>query len=117
MKFCPECGSILDGKEKCQCGYDTLTGKIDESVYKEFKNNERPLYEQSCGKMGMMTGMNQYDFVTGAKIMGINPSFSDDEILNQVNQKIFNKDNDNLQSEDIIEIMNKISQDKNGKNK
>ena len=37
MKFCPNCGSILEGKIKCDCGYDTLTGEVDEKTYKGFK--------------------------------------------------------------------------------
>ena len=28
MKFCPNCGSILEEKIKCNCGYDTVTEKL-----------------------------------------------------------------------------------------
>ena len=48
MKFCPNCGTILEGKLKCDCGYDILTGEVDEKIYEDFKNNEKVLYKQSC---------------------------------------------------------------------
>ena len=38
LKFCPECGSILDGKTKCDCGYDTVTG------VREVKEEEQMLH-------------------------------------------------------------------------
>ena len=104
MKFCPNCGSILEGKLKCDCGYDTLTGEVDETTYNEFKNNEKSLYGQSCDNLGMSG--NQYDIFDGAKMMGMNPNLSNEEILNQMQQPIFNKDNDNLYGEELAKIMN-----------
>ena len=86
MKFCPNCGFILEGKIKCDCGYDTLTGEVDEKTYKDFKTN-------------------QNDIVVGAKMMGINPNLSDEKILEQINQPIFNKDNDNIFGEELAKIM------------
>jgi len=104
MKFCPNCGSILEGKLKCDCGYDTLTGEVDETTYNEFKNNEKSMYGQSCDNLGMSG--NQYDIFDGAKMMGMNPNLSNEEILNQMQQPIFNKDNDNLYGEELAKIMN-----------
>ncbi len=39
MKFCPNCGSPRDNKDKCECGYNYLTGEVE----KEEKNTT--LYE------------------------------------------------------------------------
>ena len=30
MKFCPNCGSVRDDKDKCACGYNYLTGETEE---------------------------------------------------------------------------------------
>ena len=100
MKFCPNCGSILEGKIKCNCGYDTSTGEIDEKTYKDFKNNE-----QSCDNLGMMGITNQYDIAGGTKMMGMNPNLSTEEILNQIKKPIFNKDNDNIFGEELVKLM------------
>lgn len=32
MKFCPECGSVIEGKEMCECGYVVATGEVDKKV-------------------------------------------------------------------------------------
>ena len=109
MKFCPNCGSILEGKLKCDCGYDTLTGEVDEKIYNDFKNNEKSLYEKSSDNISMMGVTNQYDIIAGAKMMGMNPGFSNEEIMNQINQPIFNKDNDNLFGEELSELMKNSS--------
>ena len=105
MKFCPNCGSILEGKIKCDCGYDTLTGEVDEKTYKDFKKNEKSLYEQSCDNISLIGETNQNDIVAGAKMMGINPNLSDEKILYQIHQPIFNKDNDNIFGEELAKIM------------
>ena len=105
MKFCPNCGSILEEKLKCNCGYDTLTEEIDEKTYKNFINNEKSLYEQSYDNMSLMGITNQYDVVTGAKMMGMNPNTSTEEILNQIHQPIFNKDNDNIFGKELTELI------------
>jgi len=83
MKFCPNCGAILEGKLKCDCGYDTLTGEVDENTYTDFKNKEKSLYEQSCDNISLMSKTNLNNIV-GAKMMGINSNLSDEEILNQI---------------------------------
>ena len=105
MKFCPNCGSILEGKLKCDCGYDTLTGEVDEKIYKDFKNNEKSLYEQSCDNLGMMDIANQNNIIGGAKMMGMNSNLSTEEVLKQMQQPIFNKDNDNIYGEELAKIM------------
>jgi len=105
MKFCPNCGSILEGKIKCDCGYDTLTGEVDEKTYKDVKKNEKTLYEQSCDNISLIGKTNQNDIVVGAKMMGINPNLPDEKILDQIHQPIFNKDNDNIFGEELAKIM------------
>ncbi len=35
MKFCPECGSMMEGKEICECGYEVATGKVVEEIRKK----------------------------------------------------------------------------------
>ena len=105
MKFCPNCGSILEEKLKCDFGYDTLTGEIDEKIYKDFKNNEKSLYEQFCDNLGMMGIANQNDIIGGAKMMGMNSNLSNEEVLKQMQQPIFNKDNDNIYGEELAKIM------------
>lgn len=106
MKFCPNCGFPLEGKEKCDCGYDSTIGEVDEKIYKDYKNNEKSLYEQSCDNISLMGKTNPNDIFGGAKMMGINPNLSDEEILNQIHQPIFNRENDNLtDTKEIMKIM------------
>lgn len=115
MKFCPNCGSVLEGKLKCNCGYYTLTGEVDEQIYKDFKDNEKSLYEQSYDNVGFMGMTNHYDMFTGAKMMGMNPNLSNEESLKQMNQPIFNKDNDNLTGEDLTKLMNEFCKENDSK--
>ena len=63
------------------------------------------MYEQSSDNMSMMGIPNQYDVVEGARMMGMNPNLSNEEILSQLNQPIFNKDNDNLSGEELLKIL------------
>ena len=105
MKFCSNWGSILEGKLKCSCGYNVETGEVDEEEYQSFKEREKSLYEQSSDNMSMMGIPNQYDVVEGARMMGMNPNLSNEEILSQLNQPIFNKDNDNLSGEELLKIL------------
>ena len=60
-------------------------------MYKDFKNNEKSLYEQSCDNMSMMSGINQYDVAIGAKMMGMKSNLSNEEILNQLNDENIEK--------------------------
>lgn len=41
MKFCPECGSIIEDKKTCQCGYDVEKGKVDENIRKQYEDNQK----------------------------------------------------------------------------
>ena len=43
MKFCPECGSIIEDKKICQCGYDVEKGKVDENIRKQYEDNQKKL--------------------------------------------------------------------------
>ena len=115
MKFCPNCGSILEGKLKCNCGYNVETGEVDKDEYQSFKEREKSLYEQSSDNISMMGMANQYDVVDGAKMMGINPNLSNEEILSQFNQPIFNKDNDNLSGEELLKILKQNDHNKKDK--
>ena len=109
MKFCPNCGNILEGKIKCDCGFDTLTEEVDKNKFKDFKNRENSLYDQSCDNISLMHEINEYDIVDSAKMMGMNPYLSNKEILNQLNSPIFNKDNDNLFGKELDEILKKAN--------
>ena len=39
MKFCPNCGSVREDKDVCNCGYDYNTGKVKEQEKKEDNAN------------------------------------------------------------------------------
>ena len=110
MKFCPNCGYPLEGKKICNCGYNVETNEVDEKVYEKYKENEKKLYEQQCDNM-----INApIDMITGARLMGLNPNVTDDELLKNVNRPIFNKENDHLTSSDFAEMM-KLLNDKKEK--
>ncbi len=32
MKFCPNCGSVLNNKGKCECGYNTKTNEVEKHL-------------------------------------------------------------------------------------
>lgn len=87
MKFCPNCGNPLEGKEKCNCGYNTKTNEVDEKIYEEYKQIEKDNYKRQCDNM-----------VFDNNPLGVNPN---------PNQVIFNKDNDNLKAKDIEELLMK----------
>jgi len=53
----------------------------------------------------MMGTANQHDIVAGVKMMGMNPNHSTDEIVSQMQQPIFNKDNDNIFGEELAKLM------------
>ncbi len=112
MKFCPNCGFPIEGKSKCNCGYDVETGEVDSKVFEDYKNKEKTLYENSSDNMSMMSGRNQSDVIFGAHMMGINPNLSDEELLKQLNQPIFNKENDNLFGEALVDLMKNTYEDR-----
>ena len=39
MKFCPECGAVLEDKKICECGYNVETGEVDQTI-RQKKNEE-----------------------------------------------------------------------------
>lgn len=84
MKFCPNCGAVLNDKKKCECGYDVETGEVDEKVYEDFKNAMKANYEQSCDVLP------NFGFGTN----GFN-----------MDQPIFNKEPDMIDGADYIEQM------------
>ena len=104
MKFCPNCGFPLEGKTNCNCGYNVETWEVDKVINEDYKEKEKSLYENSCDNM--MMGMNKLNLIDGARQMGVNPNITDKEIIEHMNRPIFNKENDNLTSNDLIEIMN-----------
>lgn len=46
MKFCPECGSILEDKKICQCGYDVEKGKVDENIRQQYEDNQKEFAQE-----------------------------------------------------------------------
>ena len=93
MKFCPNCGALLEGKMVCDCGYNVETGEVDDRVFEEFKEKESARYEMSCDNMSM--------FGTGSMGIEIAPP----------GQVIFNKDNDNYKSEELAELMKRFAEE------
>ena len=46
MKFCPNCGYPLEGKNICTCGYNVDTNQIDEKIYEAYKKKGKDIYEK-----------------------------------------------------------------------
>ena len=46
MKFCPECGSIIEGKEICECGYEVSTGMINEDIRKKHTEKQESFAQE-----------------------------------------------------------------------
>ena len=38
MKFCPNCGLPLDGKTKCECGYNVETNEVDKEMNQQYED-------------------------------------------------------------------------------
>lgn len=112
MKFCPNCGFPLDGKKICDCGYNVVTNEVDKKTYKEYKNVVEDNYLRQCDVVhGMMTApssfgmMSNEQYIENARKMGVDSSVTDEEILANRNQTIFNKDPDNLSGDDLVNIL------------
>jgi len=41
MKFCPECGSNIENKDMCNCGYEVSTGKVNKKVREELEKKNK----------------------------------------------------------------------------
>ena len=39
MKFCPECGSVRNGEDKCFCGYNYITGEMEKKEETTVEND------------------------------------------------------------------------------
>lgn len=85
MKFCPNCGFLLEGKIKCSCGFNSEKNEVDEKNYEEWKRKEKSNYERSCNNQSMKVG-----------------TFTP---LDDSSPIIFNKDNDNLYAKELEKMM------------
>ena len=68
MKFCPECGSILEDKKICQCGYDVEKGKVDENIRQQYEDNQKKIAQE----------IQVNNFIPNTYIDEIPMSFKDD---------------------------------------
>ena len=99
MKFCPNCGMPLNDKVKCECGYDVESNTVDETIYATYIDDQKRLYESQIDNMSMI-GMS--------RMMGVDKSVTDEEIIAMHNRVIFNKDPDNiLDSSELLKELNK----------
>lgn len=111
MKFCPNCGLPLDGKTKCECGYNVETNEVDKEMNQQYEDTIKGNYERQCNVMPMGLnsqmgfGMSKEDALENARKMGLDSSISEEQLWNQMNQPIFNRENDNLSSKELLEIM------------
>lgn len=92
MKFCPNCGFPLEEKKICNCGYNVDTNEVDEKTFEQYKETEQ--------RKNIMLN----------NIQDTNMFFNNNQNLNE--QPIFNKDNDNLKSEDIERILKEYNENK-----
>jgi len=91
MKFCPNCGFPLEGKEKCECGYDVKTGEVDVEVSQQYNETIKGNYDRQCDNLfvGSMGGF-------------FNPNEQ---------PVIFNKEPDIIMGADYIEQMKQFHKD------
>ena len=112
MKFCPNCGFQLEGKSICDCGYNTMTKEIDENRNKEYKKKEEENYNRQCDNMTNYMMMNNKMIndkeLNPIKMMGIDSNKTEEELSRMTNQTIFNRENDNLKSKDLLKMMEEL---------
>jgi len=107
-KFCPNCGNPLEGKKKCECGYDVETGEVDETLKKTFDDKMNANYVRQCDNM---MGFNYNTFMNNPLIEP-NDNLTSADIEKILNQPIFNKENDFIpNNSEYIEEMKKNNQD------
>ena len=41
MKFCPECGAVIADKDICDCGYNKITGEVDQKKREEMEKQSK----------------------------------------------------------------------------
>ena len=104
MKFCPNCGFPLEGKNICTCGYNVKTGEVDntinETYNKEINDNINSFINNTINNhYDNMTSEDIEKVLMNAKKMGINSNISDDKIIDSINSPIFNKDNDSIKKD------------------
>ena len=106
MKYCPNCGFPLNEKYICECGYNGVTREVTVPKEKNLNiqnNNDNPM------------DMNMYNkfIVDGAHKMGVDSLVTDEDIVNQHNQLIFNKENDNITDlSRLMELKDKYDKEK-----
>ena len=90
MRFCPECGYEINGKDKCNtCGYNNKTKKFDKKINDEFNNKNKIYKEQSNDNFSddMIKNM-----IINAKKMGISNNVNDKDIEKSLKDVHFNID-------------------------
>lgn len=85
MKFCPNCGFLLEDKKICDCGYNVDTNEIDTQINYEYNKKIKENYERQCGVFQISMKMSQ--------------------------QPIFNKESDIIMEVDYIEQMRQLYKD------
>jgi len=93
MKFCPNCGFPLNNKKKCDCGYDVVSGEVDDKIYEKYNKKIKENYERQCDILKFGMGINNMN----------------ETLINQ--QPIFNKEPDIIMGADYIEEMKQLDID------
>ncbi len=99
MKFCPECGSIIENKTKCECGYEVSTGKVNKEV-REKKEKELSKYNPSNDNIlgnifidnNYKGGIIDFNYLISSFINGLNKNDIEDSIYNFYNASTISKD-------------------------
>lgn len=85
MKFCPNCGSVRNGKDVCDCGYDYNSGEIKEVENKKdgsalfmYMNNKPKTLEEFKKKTLDFGDLLSFSFVSSGGMLG---SFHCTEII------------------------------------
>ena len=85
MKFCPECGRSIEEVDKCVCGFDKTTYKVDSDIHKEYESNNIYFKEDSYNDI------NKYIF-EAAKKMNLDKNITDEDVLDSIEGVRFNTD-------------------------
>lgn len=93
MKYCPECGSLLDGKFKCEtCGWEGDSEKVQEPV-------ANPNYIPPA--TGMLNPFESFEIAKGISNITL-----EELNYNVVRANLFNVHTSMKSSENVLKIMN-----------